>query len=273
MPPHTPLARRRPVATFVALAYAWSWSAWGLAAALPGSAAGTLAYYAGGFGPALAAAATLALAGRPLRPWLSGLLVWRCGPRAWAAALLLPPAVVAAVTAGFAALGGPVEPALLPDRLAAWAPSFVVLALIGGGNEEPGWRGLAQPELQRRLHPAAATALLGLVWALWHAPLLLASSELRAALTPATLALAAGITLLSITLHAFWYAWLWNRTRSLLLCVLLHGGWNAANGTIPVRPEALTGETYLALLSLMTAALAVTVAALLLATRGRLGAS
>ncbi|WP_327140681.1 CPBP family intramembrane glutamic endopeptidase [Nocardia sp. NBC_01327] len=45
---------------------------------------------------------------------------------------------------------------------------FVVLQLIGACGEEIGWRGLLQPLLESRVRRAAAVALTGAIWALWH---------------------------------------------------------------------------------------------------------
>ncbi|MCK2372907.1 CPBP family glutamic-type intramembrane protease, partial [Escherichia coli] len=52
----------------------------------------------------------------------------------------------------------------------AGLPLFGMM-LVGGGVEELGWRGIAQPELARRHGPLPAALVVGLVWALWHLPL------------------------------------------------------------------------------------------------------
>lgn len=50
------------------------------------------------------------------------------------------------------------------------------LLMAGPIGEEPGWRGFALPKLQARFGPVPAVLLLGVVWALWHAPLFLVPS-------------------------------------------------------------------------------------------------
>ena len=48
--------------------------------------------------------------------------------------------------------------------------SVPIGALFAGGNEEPGWRGFALPQLIKTQHPLVASLFLGLMWALWHIP-------------------------------------------------------------------------------------------------------
>jgi hypothetical protein len=81
-----------------------------------------------------------------------------------------------------------------------------------------------------------------------------------------------GFLLVSITTHAFWYTWLINRTGSVLLCILLHAGYNTSNGLLVLVTDAdMAGDAGGVLLALMTAVVLGSVLTLLALTRGRLG--
>ncbi|MDF2803849.1 MAG: family intrarane metalloprotease, partial [Anaerocolumna sp.] len=48
---------------------------------------------------------------------------------------------------------------------------LILPMVVGGGLEEIGWRGLLQPELEKKLSHFAATLIVGIIWSLWHIPL------------------------------------------------------------------------------------------------------
>jgi membrane protease YdiL (CAAX protease family) len=130
---------------------------------------------------------------------------------------------------------------VLPTYAATWG-SVVFL----GGLEEPGWRGFAQPHLQQRLSPVRATLLIGIVWGLWHLPV-------------SPLAIVVTVPL------AFFYAWLVNRTGSVLLCLLLHASITPAQEHLRLTPDNTTLQAS-AVLTLVACAVA-----FVIATQGRLG--
>ena len=265
-------AKRHPVASYFVLAYAITWLAW-----LPDILGyrgdlGQILMMVAQFGPAVAALILVAYTGASVRDWLRGLVRWRVGPWWYVVALGLPVALIAVQGAIFGLLGYPLDVASIPGRLVNFLPSAIVLALIAGLGEEPGWRGFALPRLEARYAPALATALLGFVWAMWHLPLVFVDPRFPHGFTSvAPQVLLAVLTMLTIFFYAFFYTWVYNRTRSVLLCMLLHGSFNAAIGLLPATLEVLQRGTYVALLAVQGVTLLLGVVVFVVATGGRLG--
>lgn len=266
------LVRRHPAGVFFALTYVISWGLWlPLVLGYHGPLRPVL-FTAGVFGPAFAGALTTWLLGQSVRVWLRDIVRWRVPVRWWVVALGLPVALTLAASAAYALVGPGVDWGLLPGRLVAYLPALAAACLIGGGQEEFGWRGFALPHLEERWGPVRGTLVLGVVWGLWHLPGIAATADLRHGLDAAALAPVLGLTLASVVGYAFLLTWVMNRTRSVLVVALLHGGFNTANGAlIPLPVGAVEGDAYAALSVIVTVALVVAVGALLVATRGRLG--
>ncbi|MFB6154874.1 MAG: type II CAAX prenyl endopeptidase Rce1 family protein [Haloferacaceae archaeon] len=232
---------RRPVAAFIALAFALSWGFWipTFLAVSPGRV-GKLVLAPGAFGPPVAAA-VVAYGRGEFADWFQGVRRLRAPPRWYVAALAAPLALGAGVVAAAGASGA----ALTLDRLARVAPvlpaSLLLTALLGGGQEELGWRGFALPHLQSRFGALSASVLLGAVWALWHLPLFVLESGLYA--DRSFLLYGPAVVCLSVLL-----TWAYNGSGgSVPVAVLLHGGVNAVQGvafagvaldTLPVPPTA-----------------------------------
>lgn len=149
---------------------------------------------------------------------------WRVELRWYAVALLLPPAIYLSAIYVNVLLGAP-APSLA--QFGTWSTLLLTFALRlvnpfdGPMMEELGWRGFAQPRLQKRFSPLVANLILGVVVVLWHVRYLL-GGDYAWIYAPATLA---------FTLIA---GWLYNRTGgSLLLALLLH----VTDGLI--RPQGL----------------------------------
>jgi membrane protease YdiL (CAAX protease family) len=243
---------------FLAVSFLVSWTSWGILALLAragmvayGRPGFMLPYMLGGLGPTFAAyAAVLATPAQgPLGEFHSRLLRWRFSAWWYALALLLPVALgLAAVRA--AALVDPGFPRGLTIR-----PWYMIVPLFftmvaGGGLEELGWRGVAQPEVERNLRRPAAAVLVGLIWALWHLPLfaLPGVGQYGANFPVFTMGIVGGAMIL---------AWLYDRTKSILLCILFHAGWNA------VAAFGLATQSDRSLPAVLDACLRVAVGALL----------
>lgn len=168
-----PFVRRHRFSTFVALTFVLTWVpwltvAWMLRTGRPPVV--TTLVLIGGFGPFFAAA-LVAAAGGDLRSWLGRLVDVGAPLGVWAAAVLVPVALYVLALGVFLLAGGGFDRAsVLP---AAAVPAVVFATFVRGGLEEPGWRGMALPVLQRSVGAFWASIVIGTIWALWHVPLFL----------------------------------------------------------------------------------------------------
>lgn len=227
------IARSHPVVSFFALALGLSWIVW-----IPGvlSLSGTASeavVMVGSFGPAVAAVLLVKARGRSVRAWVSEMATFRIGARWWLVALGLPVAVAAVNAVVYAVEFGDLDPSLLPTRAAVWLFGLVFVSLVGGGNEEPGWRGFALPHLQREYSALTASLVVGVVWACWHLPLFVLPSGYYAD-TPFYLYVPLVLSF-SVVL-----TWLYNSTGgSVPAAILLHAGINSASVLIPASMVGL----------------------------------
>jgi membrane protease YdiL (CAAX protease family) len=223
-----PGRRRRPSA-FLGITFCLTWSAWWTVAWLTRHGATTYGepafmtlYVLGGLGPTIAAYAAIVLTRGEgsVAEFHRNLFRWRVHPLWYLVALGLP-CVLASAALG---LTGAIEPRVSSGiAFEPWSrivPLFCLM-IVGGGLEELGWRGVAQPELERRMNAPVAALIVGVLWALWHAPLFL---------IPGVGQYQTNFPIFSINTVglAFVLAWLYRRTRSILLCVLLHTASNTA---------------------------------------------
>jgi membrane protease YdiL (CAAX protease family) len=259
--------RRHPLGAFFAIAFATTWAYEIVVFGLLGAETILLSIPAT-FGPALAAVlVTHAVEGNQgLKAFGRRLVLWRVNVRWYLFALLVMPAVVVAgyvflpdakqnVDGGVFAIAG------------TYVSVLIILMLLGGGQEEPGWRGFALPRMQERWHPLKASVLLGVLWGSWHLPLFAFLKDYNNA-DPGFWNIAAMFVVFTacytVALSVI-LAWLVNNARgSILLAMLAHGSVNAATNFAP--------ETAV---PLMVAFVAMGVLALIIAgaTRGQLGYS
>jgi membrane protease YdiL (CAAX protease family) len=250
----------RRLTIFLAVSFLVTWTCWGVLVPLArartmvyGQLPFMFLYMLGGLGPTIAAyiAVLATRAQSPLGEFHSRLFRWRVAGWWYVIAAALP-AALALASVGVAILVDPDFPRGLSVR--PWymlVPLFFVM-VGGGGLEELGWRGIAQPEMERCLRRPTAAVLVGLIWSLWHLPLFV---------LPGVGQYGTNFPVFAIGLvgGALILAWLYGRTESILLCILFHAGWNA------IAALGLAIPSDQRLLAVLDACLRVVVGALLLA--------
>jgi len=162
----------------------------------------------------------------------------------WLAVLLIPPAGILAVLGGLSLTISP-----------RFTPGFFVFGIaagvVAGCCEELGWTGFAYPRMQARFGWLPGALLLGVLWGLWHLPVVdsLGAASPHGTYWPeffaAFIAVLAAIRVL--------IAWAYVRTGSLRMAQLLHAsstGFLVVLSAPQVSPaqEALWYTVYAALL-------------------------
>jgi uncharacterized protein len=189
---------------------------------------------------------------RGLRDLFSRMGRWRVGAR-WYAALLIPPGLILAVLLTLRTLVSSV-----------FAPNMFLLGILfglfPGFFEEVGWMGFAFPKMQVKHSALSAGLLLGVLWGLWHAPVvdyLGAAAPHGVYWLPFFLAFIAIVTAIRVLI-----VWVYSNTSSVLLAQLMHAsstGFLVILGPSHVSPpqEALWYAVYAVVLWIVVAVVAI----------------
>jgi uncharacterized protein len=267
---------KHPVPAYFALTFMISWSG-ALLVLGPGGFLGTEDVPEGLF--AIAVLATLAGPGMAsilltglvdgragLREFRSRLLRWRVGGRWYAVAILAAPLQIMAVLLALSLASPEFLPGVFTsDDKVGLVLMGIVGGLIVGACEELGWTGFAVPRLKLRYGVFGTGLLVGVLWGAWHFPLFSGGRTSSGALP---LALLLPVLLFS-WLPAFrvLMAWVYERTESLLVAILMHASLTASTLIIP---PALSGVALLTNVLVSAAVWWILVAAVAVARGGHL---
>ncbi|MGM0896484.1 MAG: CPBP family intramembrane glutamic endopeptidase [Bacillota bacterium] len=105
-------------------------------------------------------------------------------------------------------------------------PVFFLFQCVTSGMEEFGWRGYLQPLLQTKYTAEKACFRVGVLWSVWHYPIIIYMNYANG--VPVVLLSLIGFTLLTIP-QAYILGFLYNSTKNIWLCVILHAWANTAS--------------------------------------------
>ena len=222
---------------------------------------GSLALPCAGYGPFLAAVIVVGFSkGRTgLSHWLGKVFRLRIPVILYLAGAFFLPFIVGGLQYGlYLVLGGePDFSTVNPWNL--YVANLVLIFLLYGGNEEPGWRGFALPALLERFHPLLASIILGIIHAAWHLPMM------------TTYGTTFGWYLFNVIPLTVILNWFYLKSRgSVIPVMLLHAGVNTIGNYVPTPIVVLGGfgiEIFLRGLVYWVMAIVIVIW-----TKGRLGA-
>ena len=172
------------------------------------------------------------------------LFKWRVGTRWYAIALILAPVIILAVLMALSIFSHNYLPGIFTkDDKIALLMMGLLSGIFVGICEELGWTGFVTPRLRKQYSVLTTGLIIGVLWGIWHIlPMaILPSVAYSAPLSPSIYITIRTVSLVLGSLVAFrmLMVWVYDRTQSLLVLILMHMGLTAAN--IIYEPEALGG--------------------------------
>ena len=212
--------KKYPLTMFFILAFLFPWIVWGTSIAetrgvLPFHIPQPLAFWVG---LTLATYLTAALTGGmpAVRDLLLRLIRWRVHP-AWYVVAAVLTGILSFVSIGvYLAFGGSHQFDAITSPVGLLL-SFLFQVFFFLLTEETAWRGFALPRLQARYSALTSSLILGLIWGLWHAPLVFIPGSFQATVPFVGFVLSAIATAILAT-------WIFNHSHgSVLVAALFHG--------------------------------------------------
>lgn len=203
---------RKKIITYVVITFAITYTFWWGLALLTNrnilhSSQGlfTLLFAIGGFGPTISA--VLLLPEKGPRSVLR--FIFPCQKNSFWYLLLF--CVIQAAVIGLSSME-------LNPQLPWYTAPIVLLSatLVSGGNEELGWRGTMQPELEKKFPFPVAALITGCVWMMWHIPLWFIEGMSHQNIH-------FGLYCIYGLILSFWLAVLYQKTASVFCCAIFHG--------------------------------------------------
>lgn len=224
-------------------------------------------YYVGVFGPFLSAIIVTGITERwsGLRQWLRKTFNFRINIGWYLIGGLLGPIGVALFQFSLYLLFGG-EPDF--SKAYPWWKYLIIVpitALFAGGNEEPGWRGFALPQLLKKQHPLVASLFLGIMWATWHIPFTLSTGWGGGSYGFAWF-------IINTVGLSFIMTWLYFKSSmSVIPVMLFHQGTNHVWHYFPMPSDVIPGlPDWIVLKTIVYWTLAII---LMIVTKGRLGSN
>lgn len=142
----------------------------------------------------------------------------------WLLAILLLPPVIFAGAILLSVFTGAVllDSSVLSNPIVAIVAFGIILLTAGPLQEEFGWRGYALPRLQRHFNALVSSLVLGVLWWLWHLPLVFIPDKFMVS-TPWLF----GMLMVEMVLVTILFTWIYNNTGgSILATMLFHTSMN-----------------------------------------------
>lgn len=227
--------KRNGLVIFFVLAFLLPWLVWGTSIAQERGVLGfhipqSLAFWVG-LTLATYISALISDGWDGVKDLLKRLVRWQVKPVWYVVSLALPGVLAAIAIGAHMALGGSIQIGVLLSS-GDLLPSLLFQIFFFLITEETAWRGFALPRLQARYTALNASLILGVLWGLWHLPLVFIADSFQASVPFTGFVLSAIATTIIFT-------WVFNHSRgSVLIAAILH----AATDVTIAYSNVMTGD-------------------------------
>lgn len=226
------LLNKYPVFSFVLFAYLFSWALWIplVFLAKDVSINPTFLIIIGGFGPFISAIIQTRLTkGKgSIIFWLKNIFSLKLNYKWYLFSFILPLIAGMLTVFFYGLLNQQAVDTSLISPFFAYPILLAFIFFLGGGQEEPGWRGYALPQLLKTNSPFIASIFIAIMWTFWHTPLFFVEGSAQ---------------------HNISFVWyfgnniaisiiftvLYLKVQSVLPAMILHAGLNALGNYIPFQ--------------------------------------
>lgn len=225
-----------PLVLFFILAFAFPWIIWGTSIAqtrgllnfhIPQS----LAFWIG-LNLATYITAGITDGWKAIKDIILRLIRWRVNP-IWYIVAFLFTSIVGFVSIGINYLLGGTHQIGVLLSTSKIIPSLLFQIFFFWLTEETAWRGFALPRLQAKYNSLTASIILGVLWGIWHLPLVFIPGSFQSTVPFIGFVLSAIATSIMIT-------WIFNNSRgSVLIAALFHGSTDVAIAYLNVMTGSL----------------------------------
>ena len=214
--------------SFILITYLISWLLW-----LPlffMEESNILLIVVGGFGPLIAAFIMTLITDNNIKKWLGKIFNFKIKFKLYVFVLLYPLIFYGLISILLYITGNTFTPAK-EISLFSYIMNLIAMLILGGGQEEVGWRGYALPKMIKKYKPLTASFILGLIWIGWHLPLFFIKDSAQA-----------GLPFIWYIINTLAFSiiltWLYIKSNySVIPAMILHAGMNMAVNYFPIVLE------------------------------------
>ena len=123
-------------------------------------------------------------------------------------------------------------------------PLFIYALTFGGGFEELGWRGILQPNLEKKYSFITSALITGIIWGLWHAPLQIIEGY-------ALFDLSFFPFMFGIIMFSIFLAYIYRKTNSVFCCAFFHSLYNTLTTIFITNIGSLVIELLIAIICIV----------------------